>query len=1574
MKRIISLLLSMIIMFSITADTFAAYGGELARAYEADDCTVTYTIQNEWDGNQQISMSVTNNGSDTMRNWALKFDCADEITNIWNATVVQNTDGLCVIKNNGYNYEIIPNSTVEFGFQLRGDELALPESVAVCNKTVDSTESAEVSYEIRDNWGDGFIAEVSVTNNSDVPFEAWRLAFSGNFEISNIWNVNKLYTENDFLVENNVATVPIASGETKSFGFQGVIASGETPELSDFALTSVVIDLDSENPVDPDKPVNPDKPVLSDALTLLCFGEYSEATNILEIYWKSNFNAPVSIYENNDGIGWNKIAEVADDTAYNHEINENFLIKQIKVSQETENGVIESAPFIVASTENGVVCTWLDSDNDGIPDYMETIFGTDPQNPDTDNDGLSDYDEIYKTVTNPLKYDTDENGISDADDDKDSDGLSNKAELEFGTNPSNPDTDKDGLSDYDEINKYDTDPLNADSDNDTLNDSDEIAIGLDPNNPETFGVPDAEYKLEQTISADSEALSDINTDEAPYELSLDIRATGNAKTQLIAKTSNYSKVTDSSARLGDAVDLSYISGNIDSVKLTYKISEEYLSDNNGENPRNALDLQGVKRYNIFRFFDEINMLLPVETEYDEECGTVFAETDELGTYCVLDMEMLLRNMDALPDNSNFEIVSRQMYSAAGELSDETEQIESDDFTSITFIIDIRDISFNYSALNDVKNEIDAFALRAFKHERNCEIRLVIQNSTDFDEPCFTIVDKVSDNGAYTDYEAFHNALTTVINYKDTSDEDIFGGYCIISEALDEVLTNADPNVRNYIFDIFAQDKAIYEQSTAARINENAKNNKVHVSFVTKYGGEFEGLPAELVSATNGIVINDFYSFGNAAYDFVWSDEDQIKNEDYYAITATGYNEIKLDSKLYPNGYWNGLHLDADTDQDGITDWDEVITRLLKETDNGYELPTVSECKDALGTVPFYVQNAFNSESEAIELYGSYPVLPLRSDPTSIDGDKDGLSDWFENVLGTNPLNKDTDNDGKEDKDEINIGLDPLYWDTDHDGISDGEDKNPYTYDKSWEEHFVDWAGYLCYFSEGLICGDFVRVPNLPQLVGIVVANFIPGYNVAIDIRDLIANIAYGDWLFTGLTALALLPTIGDISKAVSKVLDFIFTGAKNADEAAAAMKVMNNVLPPVYDGVKHSDEFVDGVKRFSCLDVAKMLPDPDDASIRRVLNISAKSGDVNSSEIIKAFRDVEGNDSLKLFRIYVEGTELTSFAEYQKSYENILKNVSGFGDELSQFVKRSVSPQQAAIVMEACSKYGDTVLKAINKCGDEYAELIARCVSHKKFANGVATQFLNAMTDHSDSMIKAIKACGIENYDTIADYSKIFGKFGDNANNIIDKCLAKKFVGLDKALNSGADAIGFAPLKNDPGSYRVVVNGVYHNNPTIYVPKGLADRLKGIDELPEMTKNEKKAKRMAYMTFYNNLLTDEYVTTHIKDADIAAEYRKLIEAIQDARNHFKNTGGTNCSSFTGIIDDYSFFNNRSVINCSEIWAARAEILSGGKFEDISLSTYHLKSDIDGRFLAGSVFEPCENCQKTFEKILKNNGG
>ncbi len=151
MKRIITLIITISLTLGITMKTFAAYEGEKARAYQSGNCTITYSIANEWSGNQQITVSITNDGEETLRNWAIMFDNSGEITNIWNAEVCRNDDELCVIRNNGYNYEIIPNATVEFGFMLQGEDLSLPEDISLCIRTVDSTASAEIAYEIQNN-------------------------------------------------------------------------------------------------------------------------------------------------------------------------------------------------------------------------------------------------------------------------------------------------------------------------------------------------------------------------------------------------------------------------------------------------------------------------------------------------------------------------------------------------------------------------------------------------------------------------------------------------------------------------------------------------------------------------------------------------------------------------------------------------------------------------------------------------------------------------------------------------------------------------------------------------------------------------------------------------------------------------------------------------------------------------------------------------------------------------------------------------------------------------------------------------------------------------------------------------------------------------------------------------------------------------------------------------------------------------------------------------------------------------------------------------------------------------------
>ncbi len=74
--------------------------------------------------------------------------------------------------------------------------------------------------------------------------------------------------------------------------------------------------------------------------------------------------------------------------------------------------------------------------------------------------------------------------------DTDRDGLSDIVEAEMGTSITNADTDADGLSDYEELNTWNTDPIDPDTDGDSYIDGAEVDAGFDPNGPgQLFELP-----------------------------------------------------------------------------------------------------------------------------------------------------------------------------------------------------------------------------------------------------------------------------------------------------------------------------------------------------------------------------------------------------------------------------------------------------------------------------------------------------------------------------------------------------------------------------------------------------------------------------------------------------------------------------------------------------------------------------------------------------------------------------------------------------------------------------------------------------------------------------------------------------------------------------------------------------------------------------------------------------------------------------------------------------------------------------------------------------------------------------
>lgn len=87
--------------------------------------------------------------------------------------------------------------------------------------------------------------------------------------------------------------------------------------------------------------------------------------------------------------------------------------------------------------EDGTDASKSDTDNDGVNDGDEKKNGTDPLKPDTDDDDVNDGDEI-NDGTDPLKADSDDDGVNDGDEKRDE------------TDPLSADSDGDGVNDGDE--------------------------------------------------------------------------------------------------------------------------------------------------------------------------------------------------------------------------------------------------------------------------------------------------------------------------------------------------------------------------------------------------------------------------------------------------------------------------------------------------------------------------------------------------------------------------------------------------------------------------------------------------------------------------------------------------------------------------------------------------------------------------------------------------------------------------------------------------------------------------------------------------------------------------------------------------------------------------------------------------------------------------------------------------------------------------------------------------------------------------------------------------------------------
>ena len=1040
-KRITALTVSAMLMLNMAATAVPVSAEGESKVYTHDGYTVEYTVKNEWTGNQNIEVTITNTGDDVLSGWAMGYNAFGEIGGLWNAKVYGHQGTEYILSSAGYNDELAPGQSTNFGYTLTGDKFKIPQNIVNCAERVDITEGYNVYYNITADFVDTYQAEMIIENTSDTDISAWQLSFNGNVTINDLWNGRLIENSNgSFKVKNSENNSVIAAGSSVSFNFGGTKNTETEP-----------------NPVY-SEPVEtlPPAPVVTDE-----FSEAETAAESAETDAANPENDPAETEIPSETV-MPEITTVTEPVV--------MPVSEVVFSNYKLTGMVIPMEF------DFEIDPEVDSDNDGLPDYLEKELGTDRYNADTDGDGLPDGYEYFTLGTDPKKADSDDNGISDADEDFDEDGLTNLEEYELGTDPFSKDTDNDGLSDYDEVKIHNTDPLKYDTDGDKVSDGDEIILGLDPNNPATFGYPDNEYTTVQTVGEDSSALDYINNiEDNPYSVTIEITAAGVADNNLTAGESGYSySILQNDAVLGVVPEFDYSDGlSVTDVVIKFKIDDSAVDNKLGVYADEP-EFNGINRLQVFKYFEDNNILLPIETFYDEETKTVYTHVDELGTYCLMDMEMWINYLENLEP---------------GNYDEEDDEVNS---ANIAFCLDTRYIA-DESSFDSVKSDMKAIAEDAFDRYTDVKIYVYYQELGMSLRAKDNLLTDKDGNNYFTSYEEAEAAIDGMAMPKKSVAYDLVhaSNYMIDlcdrsckAEKLDKNIitmyhiTN-DDNIVGSVDDakllIRTVEDSAYtgendEQAYRVNISVICPNGKVKDnSYVRKlvdasmgifYSGNTQEVQVQAQVMTLNLAANndeqtskvqktDVGDTVNTNIVEILGDGDKAL---YPVITSVSLQTIKLDDVLKKESK-------TDTDKDGIWDWDEVNTKMIyslfakyhnnniynETTISSKYLPTFEQCSWYYGysdEPKFYVRDGLtkwcqdnDSSGNPFRMLNNIQILPIYSDPTSIDSDDDGFLD---NAYENNYENVD-------EKEKITYG-----WVKQSDEYFNVSDPNPLKKEIVWQ--------------------------------------------------------------------------------------------------------------------------------------------------------------------------------------------------------------------------------------------------------------------------------------------------------------------------------------------------------------------------------------------------------------------------------------------------------------------------------------------------------------------------------------------
>ncbi len=203
---------------------------------------VNTEVVKSWDDQVQLNVTVTNVSDVVYKNWKISVDFGGIISQIWNADVVSEENGVYVISHPSWKTDLEAGESYTFGLIATNSNY---ETVEMNNATVVSKETTvdAENYEFtlgKSEWSYGYNGDIVITNKTDSAFEGWTVEFDYADDITNIWNAIIVSHEgNHYVIENAGHNGTIADQSSVSFGFSATPA--ESAEFSNASAENVVL-------------------------------------------------------------------------------------------------------------------------------------------------------------------------------------------------------------------------------------------------------------------------------------------------------------------------------------------------------------------------------------------------------------------------------------------------------------------------------------------------------------------------------------------------------------------------------------------------------------------------------------------------------------------------------------------------------------------------------------------------------------------------------------------------------------------------------------------------------------------------------------------------------------------------------------------------------------------------------------------------------------------------------------------------------------------------------------------------------------------------------------------------------------------------------------------------------------------------------------------------------------------------------------------------------------------------------------------------------------------------------------